>query len=323
MNFITKTDTSVGFFTIILVLGVIFVNGFTDAPNSISGVISSKIWSKSKACILSGTFNFLGVITSAIVGTRVADHLLSLIDFGKYSIYGVWATLITVIIFGIGAWAFAMPSSESHALISSVFGASLAIGVRNTFGFGLIVTAMTLSSLSALAFSLILGKILQKSGDTCVKYEKLASLGSSFMHGAQDGQKFMALLLLTNQFSNAEGKVSMLLIALLVGGFMLLGTWAGGGRIIDSLGNDIVKNTEKIAFLSDFSTTVCVFICSILGFSVSTGNIKACSLIGAGLGENEKINKETVIKIIFTSVITFPICIGLGFVFASLLIRLY
>ena len=323
MNFITKTDTSVGFFTIILVLGVIFVNGFTDAPNSISGVISSKIWSKSKACILSGAFNFLGVITSAIVGTRVADHLLSLIDFGKYSIYGVWATLITVIIFGIGAWAFAMPSSESHALISSVFGASLAIGVRNTFGFGVIVTAMTLSSLSALAFSLILGKILQKSGDTCVKYEKLASLGSSFMHGAQDGQKFMALLLLTNQFSNAEGKVSMLLIALLVGGFMLLGTWAGGGRIIDSLGNDIVKNTEKIAFLSDFSTTVCVFICSILGFSVSTGNIKACSLIGAGLGENEKINKETVIKIIFTSVITFPICIGLGFIFASLLIRLY
>ena len=323
MNFIAKTDTWASFFTIMLVLGVIFINGFTDAPNSISGVISSKIWSKNKACILSGLFNFLGVIASALTGARVADHLLSIVDFGEHSTCGVWAALITVIIFGISAWAFAMPSSESHALISSIFGVSLAIGIKNTADFGVLITAMMLSSLSAFIFSLISGKIFKKSGDTCIKYEKLASLGSSFMHGAQDGQKFMALLLLASPFSNDESKVNILFIALLVGVFMLLGTLAGGGKIIDSLGNDIVRNTEKIAFLSDFSTTVSVFICSILGFSVSTGNIKACSLIGAGLGENERINKETVIKIIFTSVITFPVCIGIGYIFASLLIRLY
>jgi PiT family inorganic phosphate transporter len=108
---------------------------------------------------------------------------------------------------------------------------------------------------------------------------------------------------------------------IIVGILMMLGTVSGGGKIIDTLGNNIVFHTEKIAFVSDFSTTVCIFLCSILGLPVSTGNIKACSLIGAGLGEKQKVNIREVVKIILTSIITFPVCIILGYFFTMLFIR--
>ena len=113
------------------------------------------------------------------------------------------------------------------------------------------------------------------------------------------------------------------LLSLPVGIIMMAGTFAGGSKIISSLGNGIVENDSKIAFLSDFSTTVCVFLCSLLGFSVSTGNIKACSLIGAGIGCGKKINYKTVKKIVITSALTFPICIALGFILTKLFIRIF
>jgi PiT family inorganic phosphate transporter len=104
---------------------------------------------------------------------------------------------------------------------------------------------------------------------------------------------------------------------------MLVGTLICGKKIIASLGNDIVKNNEKIAFMSDFSSTVCILLFSLIGFSISTGNIKACSLIGAGLGENKKINYVAVVKIILVSLATFPVCTVLGFYLARLFILIF
>lgn len=313
------TDTPMGFFVFLLVIGVIFVNGFTDAPNSISGIISSGILSKRKACILSGICNFIGVAFSSLLGLRVAESVSSIASFGEYGTAGVCASLITVIVFGVGAWMLAMPSSESHALISAVFGASLCLGKASSVGFFKITLSTLIISALLIPIALIFARFLQKSGREYAKFEIYASVGSSLMHGLQDGQKLLTLLMLL-VYGETDNSVPFIFIVI-VGVFMMLGTVAGGGKIIDTLGNDIVINTEKIAFVSDFCATVCVFLCSLLGFPVSTGNIKACSLIGAGLGEKQNVNLNSVIKIAITSVITFPICILLGYFFAMIFIR--
>lgn len=314
------TDTPMAFFVFLLILGVVFVNGFTDAPNSISGIISSGILSKRKACLLGGVCNFIGVAFSSLLGLRVAESVSSIASFGKYGTAGVCASLITVIVFGVGAWMLAMPSSESHALISAVFGASLCLGKASSVGFFKIALSTLIISVLLIPTSLIFARFLQKSDREYARFEIYASVGSSFMHGLQDGQKLLTLLMLL-VYGEADSSAPFAFIVI-VGIFMMLGTVAGGGKIIDTLGNDIVINTEKIAFVSDFCATVCIFLCSLLGFPVSTGNIKACSLIGAGLGEKQNVNPNVVIKIAITSIITFPICILLGYFFAMIFFRI-
>lgn len=309
---------------VILISGVVFVNGFTDAPNSVSGVVSSGIWSKRKACLISGLFNMLGVVVFTAFGGKVAERVVDLSDFGKHGIPALCACLTGVILFGILAWIFAMPSSESHALLSCIFGASLAVsGSPSVIPFALIMAYMASSCIFSFILALLLSHKLKKSEGECTKYEKITCIFSSVAHGAQDGQKLVALCLILLPFESEIKSASALLLSVPVGVIMMSGTMAGGGKIIDSLGNGIVENDSKIAFLSDFSATVCVFLCSILGFSVSTGNIKACSLIGAGLGCNKRINYSTVKKIIITSALTFPICIFLGFILTKAFIPLF
>ncbi len=315
--------TPLGIFAFLLISGVTVVNGFTDAPASISGVVSSKLWSTKKACLVCGIFNFLGVIIFYSFSGRVAKSIFDSARFGDFSTQCICASLFGVIMFSLVAWLFAMPSSETHALISCIYGASIASA--GTKGSGIFLSSilyMILSCVFSLILSLALAVAFRKSDLCYSKSEKSACVLSSFMHGAQDGQKFVGLLALftpTSSFSHFYGFLPCLYVGIL----MLTGTLICGKKIIASLGNNIVKNSEKIAFMSDISSTVCIFLCSLAGFSVSTGNIKACSLVGAGLGEKEKINYSTVFKIVAVSVATFPVCTVLGFYLARLFILIF
>ena len=309
---------------LLLGLGVVLANGFTDAPGSISGVVSSGIWSHKRACAVCGIFNFAGVIAFSMLSGRVAESVFNSADFGNYAVYGICASLIGVIAFSLLCWIFSMPSSESHALISCIFGSSLAISGAGSLGYFIFAVLCTVISCAlSLLISLISGSILQKCRGEWIKSEKISCILSSFMHGGQDGQKFVGLLVFLTVENGVSSGGAKLWIYVAVGVFMLLGTLMCGKKIITSLGNGIVKNTEKIAFVSDFSATVCIFLCSLAGFSVSTGNIKACSLIGAGICEKQKINYKTVIRIAAVSLITFPLCIGLGYALTRIFILLF
>ena len=47
--------------TVVLTLGVIFVNGWTDAPNAIATCITTRCMNARSAIIMSAIFNFMGV----------------------------------------------------------------------------------------------------------------------------------------------------------------------------------------------------------------------------------------------------------------------
>jgi len=309
---------------LILISCVVLVNGFTDAPNSISGIVSSGIWSKRKACLVSGALNLFGVAFFTLTGGKVAQSVVNLTDFGKSTYYAVSACLIGVILFSLITWAFAMPSSESHALLSCILGARLATsGKIPLLPLVMIVLYTVLSCTFALLLALLTSVKIKKDEGECAKFEKLTCMLSSFCHGAQDGQKFIALYVALLFPSADFSPSSYFILSLTVGVLMMVGTLFGGGKIIDSLGNDIVKCDAKIAFSSDIASTSSVFLCSVFGFSVSTGNIKACSLIGAGLGCGKRINYKTVKKIIISSALTFPACLAMGLALTKLFIFLF
>ena len=104
---------------------------------------------------------------------------------------------------------------------------------------------------------------------------------------------------------------------------MAIGTSLGGGRIIKSLGENTVKLDFRRGFVSDTCASVSLLLSSLLGFPVSTSNIKACSVIGAGVSDCEKVNKKTAVSVLAISVITFPVCFMLGYLLTLLFVWIY
>ncbi|MBQ8546283.1 MAG: inorganic phosphate transporter [Clostridia bacterium] len=318
MFFWDNIDTPLGFFTFFCAILVVFVNGWTDAPSALFSVVASKTLKLWQGAILSAIFNFLGVFLCSLIGGKVAESIFSLASLQtelEGSIICI-SCFLSVIIFGVVAWLFGMPSSESHALISSLAGASLALG-----GFRADLIIQILKILLFMVLSCVLSYFLSFGIAKLFLKRKLPFKGLlifgcaslSFMHGGQDGQKFIAIMMFLLGVSQKEElKIPFVLVAL-VSIVMSLSTLLGGKKIINSLSKSVENLDTPLAFSSDLGSFVALGICSVLGMPVSTGNIKSLSIVGAGASQKKQINKKIITEILLTSVITFPICFLLGF----------
>lgn len=118
----------------ILIVGVVFVNGWIDAPNAIATCISTRSISAKKALIMFSIFCFLGVLVMTLLGSTVAQTIYNIVDFGdnsKNALIAMNAALVAIILWSIMAWLFGIPTSQSHALIAGISGAAIAIQSRN------------------------------------------------------------------------------------------------------------------------------------------------------------------------------------------------
>ena len=303
---------------IILSVGVIFVNGFTDAPNSIATVISTGTLSMGKACLFGSIFNFLGVLVGSLFSLRVADFVISLGSFGDESKKCVSIVFFVVIFFALLCSCFGLPSSESHAMLCAMLGVGLAMGnTENELKkVGTVFVFMCVSSIFALSLGCLSSRLFSKKQSFKLP-QILASFLGSFMHGWQDGQKFIGILcaLLLGGKGDSFPPFYIILVVSVV---MSLGTLIGGKKIIETMGNGIVSLCDRLAFASDLTSSISLLVFSYLGIPVSTSNIKSLAILGVGLGDMQKIKKKAITKILVVSVITFPVCILLGYLIALL-----
>ena len=118
----------------ILTLGVILVNGWTDAPNAIATCVSTRAIEVRKAIIMAAIFNFLGVLVMTTINSSVAFTIYNMVDFGydsRLALVALCAAMAAIVIWATAAWYFGIPTSESHALIAGISGAAVAI--QNSF----------------------------------------------------------------------------------------------------------------------------------------------------------------------------------------------
>ncbi|MEG1614376.1 MAG: inorganic phosphate transporter, partial [Oscillospiraceae bacterium] len=116
--------------TVILTLGVILVNGWTDAPNAIATCVSTRSISPRAAIIMAAVFNFLGVLVMTYITPVVAQTIYNMVDFGGDShtaLVALCAALFAIVLWSTAAWWFGIPTSESHALIAGITGAAIAL----------------------------------------------------------------------------------------------------------------------------------------------------------------------------------------------------
>ena len=330
--------------TVVLTLGVILVNGWTDAPNAIATCIATRSISPRAAIAMAAVFNLLGVLIMTMVNATIAETIYNMADFGgdaHEALIALCAAMVSIVLWATAAWVFGIPTSESHALIAGVSGAAIAL--QNGFG-GInggewvkVIYGLALSS--ALGFGL--GWVLVKAIEWICRgmnrpgtqpFFQTAQVGGgaamAFMHGAQDGQKFMGVFLLGCFLAEGQGQVSnfsipvwLMVLCSLV---MAIGTSVGGYRIIKAVGMDMVKLEKHQGFAADLAGAMCIGVASVTGLPVSTTHTKTTAIMGVGTAKRiSSVNWSVVKEMVLTWVLTFPGCGLIGFFMAKLFMRLF
>ena len=116
--------------SVLLTLGVLLVNGWTDAPNAIAGAVVTGALSFRRAVLLAAVCNFLGVLCVTSAYPSVAETVYSIASFGggpEAASLALCAAMGAVVLWAAAAWRWGIPTSESHALIAGLSGAAIAL----------------------------------------------------------------------------------------------------------------------------------------------------------------------------------------------------
>lgn len=312
-------------------LGVLFVNGWTDAPNAIASGISTRAFSLRQGILLASAMNLLGAASTLLLGQRVAKTIFDLGQFplGAQGSMALAAAMFSVILWAILAWRFGIPTSESHALMAGLMGAALALrsGGISLVALFRILLGMVVSSSGGFLGGWLLEKVFSRLNGSPAFWrggQILAAALMAFAHGLQDAPKFASILILGNSlWGGAQGFSLPLWTLLLAGLFMSLGTLLGGGRIIQKVGSEMVQIDQKEGFSADLAGTASLLFSSLGGMPVSTTHVKTCALMGAAMGKGaEYIDQKIALSMAAAWLLTFPACSLLGFFLSKIFLFL-
>lgn len=329
--------------TVVLTLGVIFVNGWTDAPNAIATCVTTRCMRVRSAIIMSAICNFFGVLIMTHINASVASTISNMVDFGgdtTMALIALCAALFSIVVYSVGASIFGIPTSESHSLIAGLTGAAIALGGAGGVNmnewikviYGLVMSLLfgfAIGWATAKVVTVICAGLDRRRTDTFFKYAQIFGAASmSFMHGAQDGQKFIGVLFLGVAFASGQpdvaGAVIPVWLMVLCSATMGLGTSVGGEKIIKSVGMDMVKLEKYQGFSADLSSSLCLLVMTVLGIPVSTTHTKTSAIMGVGAVRRlSAINFGVVKDMMLTWIFTFPGCGIISYAMAKLFMFLF
>ncbi|HIZ53846.1 anion permease [Enterococcus eurekensis] len=331
--------------TVILVMGVIFVNGWTDAPNAIATAVSTRVLKPNTAIWIAVVMNFLGALVMTFFNAQVAETISNIVSFDSQGIQSAQialaASLFAIVVWAVAAWYFGIPTSESHALIAGLTGAAMALGGLGAVNMGewkKVLIGLVVSTVLGFGGGFVITKILvaifqhvpRRKANKFFHYgQASAAAANAFLHGAQDGQKFMGVFMLALFYNNlaeksGNGFVIPLWVMALSSITMGIGTSVGGMRIIKSVGMDMVKLETYQGFSADLSAAICLFLASVLGIPVSTTHTKTTAIMGVGASKRlSSVDWKIVKEMIFAWVMTFPGCGLIAYGMAKLFISIF
>jgi PiT family inorganic phosphate transporter len=272
-----------------------FTNGFHDAANAIATGISTRAWHPRVAVLVAAVLNFAGAFASFEVAATVAKGI---VDPGVITLDVVLAGLIGAITWNLATWYLGLPSSSSHALIGGMVGSAVAAhGFGVVFGDGL-VQKVLIPSLAAPMLGIVGAAALMTAflwiirrrppgmvNTTFRRFQLASSSFLAFTHGTNDAQKTMgiiALALVASGHLAGDFDRPPLWVIFAAAAAIAAGTYAGGWRIIRTLGQRIAKLSPPQGFAAEASTSAILYLTAHFGFPVSTTHTISGSVLGAG-----------------------------------------
>jgi PiT family inorganic phosphate transporter len=305
-----------------------FTNGFHDTANVVASSISTRALSPRAAVLIAAVLNFAGAFISLQVAATIATGI---VDIGKVNQTIVFAGLIGAIAWNLITWFFALPSSSSHALIGGVLGAMLAAagtaGIRGDALIGKVIVpallAPTLAFVCAgIAIVLIYRLVGRRRPGVVTNGFKVGQIVAGAMlslaHGTNDAQKTMGVitLALVAHGSLDAGTVANHVPAWVVvsaASAIALGTYAGGWRIIRTVGTRIIKMDSAQGFASQGAGAAVILTSSHFGYPLSTTHVISGGIMGAGAANRVSAVRWGVAgNIVGAWVLTLPASAAIG-----------
>ncbi|MDB5065151.1 MAG: phosphate transporter [Chloroflexi bacterium] len=289
--------------TVAVALGFDFTNGFHDTATAVATSISTRALSPRVAIAMSAVLNLAGaLVATQVLHTRVADTIGGLVKPpGGVGLGMIIAALVGAIVWNLVTWRAGLPSSSSHALIGALIGMGLA-------GYGLqavqwtkvgpvvigLISSPLIGMVGAYAFMVVLLNVFRRSHPSRAnrrfrRAQVLSAAFVSFSHGANDAQKTMGIItlaLLSTGRLTLHGRETFpavpLWVAVAAAGAIGLGTYAGGWRIIRTLGSRIIHLEPDAGFAAQTVAAVVIQGATQAGLPVSTTHVVSGCVLGAG-----------------------------------------
>lgn len=319
---------------LVLVLAAEFVNGWTDAPNAIATVVSTRVLTPISAVLMAIFMNIAG----AFAGTAVAATIgKGIVESSVINLITIGSAMVAIVFWSTLAWRFGIPTSESHALVAGLAGAALATGGPQALlwvGWQKVLIGLVFSTfLGFIGSGLIMLSIywlFRRSSPRRVQkiFGKLQVLSAAFMafgHGSNDGQKFIGVftLALVLGGSLAEFKVSLEVI-ILCSLVMGLGTSVGGWRIIKTMGMSMVKLEPHQGFSAETGAALVIQLATVFGIPLSTTHTINSAILGAGsVIRVSAVRWGVVRELVLAWILTFPVCGFISWVVALFFQRIF
>jgi PiT family inorganic phosphate transporter len=280
---------------VIVALFFDFTNGFHDTANAIATSVSTRALTPRTAVILAAILNFAGAFASFAVAATIAKGI---VNPEAITLSVILAGLVGAITWNLITWFLGLPSSSSHALIGGIAGSAIAASGLDVINWNGIwdkvvipgVLSPAIGFALALALMLVVIWVIRRRSPSRVNrvFRRAQIVSGSFVaftHGTNDAQKTMGIialaLIVTGHLDEdfSRPPVWVIVSSALA---MALGTYAGGWRIIKTMGTRIAKIDPPQGFAAQTSCAAILWTTAHYGFPVSTTQTITGSVMGAG-----------------------------------------
>jgi PiT family inorganic phosphate transporter len=321
--------------TIAVALFFDFTNGFHDTANAIGTTVGTRALPPRVAVGLSAVLNLVGaIVTTQLLHAEVANTVGSLVaPEGGVAMSMLIAVLFAAITWNLITWRAGLPSSSSHALIGALIGMGLAVYGVGSVQWGevypvfiALISSPIAGLVVAYVVSVVLLNLLRRArpsrANSAFRRLQLFSSGFvAFSHGANDAQKTMAIITLALFSSGHLTEFAVptwvvLAAALAIG----LGTWAGGWRIIRTMGTRIVRMEPLDGFAAQTVAAAVIQLATTWGLPVSTTQVVSGSVMGAGATRRfSAVRWGVARRIVWAWILTIPASAALAALAAVLI----
>jgi len=324
------TDTY-GFliFAFIAVLAFEAVNGWTDAPNAVATVVSTRALPPFAAVAMAAVLNLAGALSGTAVATTIGKGI---VDIQAVTLETGAAAALAVVIWSGSAAYFGLPTSESHGIVAGIAGAAVAHAGTDVLlwdGWQKVFTgvgaAVVFGFAGAFMLMILIFWLFQKANPSLTRrvFVPAQIASSAFMawsHGTADGQKaigVMAMLLAIWEGTPTSEFSVPLWIILLGATTMGVSTMAGGWRIIRTLGMRVTHLETYQGFAAEAAAATTLTVTARLGIPLSTTHTIGSAIMGVGSTRRlSAVRWGIAYNIVAAWVLTFPICFGLAWLIA-------
>nr|BFD84029.1 low-affinity phosphate transporter PitH [Streptomyces sp. Xyl84] len=288
-------DTFALVLTIMVALGFAYTNGFHDSANAIATSVSTRALTPRAALAMAAVMNLAGAFLGSGIAKTVSEGLIDT-PTGSKGMGILFSALLGAIVWNLVTWYFGLPSSSSHALFGGLVGAALAGGTTVYWSGVLdkIVTPMFLSPVVGLIVGYLVMTaimwIFRRTNPHKAKRgfriaQTVSAAGMALGHGLQDAQKTMGVVVMALVIGGVEtyGDPIPVWVKLVSALMLSLGTYAGGWRIMRTLGRKIIELDPPQGFAAEATGASIMFGTAFLFKApISTTHVITSAIMGVG-----------------------------------------